>query len=110
MQILIDCVKLQKQKNLFRGKRKITANTKNDTEALQELTELLQTIISESIDRDLPIDKAFAKLHVSLLKGESIDYEQVLNDYRNIDQLRHIRQNSRGTQILQEIHEHYKRK
>lgn len=111
MQILIDVVKLQKQQNLLKIKKKITATTKDDVEALKELVELLQTIVSESIDRDLPIDKAFAAVHIALMKKQPIDYsfyESVLNDYRNVAPLKHIRQASRGVSILQEIHNRYK--
>lgn len=110
MQILLDCVEFQKQKG-FQSKRKVAGTIKNDSEALKELTELLQAIISESLDRDLPIDGAFAALHKSILtKSQSqsqIDYQQILDKYRNSEKLQHFRQNSKGKSLLQQIQRIY---
>lgn len=111
MNIILDCVKLQKEQGVFSSKRKITANTKDDATALKELVEMLQAICSESIDRDLPLDKAFAALHVKLVKREPNTgadfYQKILDDYRNVAPLKHIRQDRRGVTVLQHLHDHY---
>lgn len=84
MQLLIDSVKYQREKGLNTN-RVIVRKIKDDGEALREAAEQIRAIISECIERDLPIDDALAALHVATLKGESLNkdhYSRIIDAAR----------------------------
>lgn len=84
MQILIDAVKYQRANGLNTN-RHIIRKIKNDEEALKEATELVRAIISECIERNLPIDDALAALHFATIQKTEVDYAALLAKHRNED-------------------------
>lgn len=85
MQLLIDCVKHQQATGGYQRNRVVISKIKNESEALQEAVELLRTILSECIERDLPIDDAFAALHKATVNKDTLtkkNYEQLIKTAR----------------------------
>lgn len=104
MQLILDCIKLQRERG-FTSKRKPLLKGKSDAENLQEAAELLRALISECIDKDLPIDFAFAHLHKTQLTNEKPDYQKVIDNYRSgvSNQPTKFRQKNQGLTLLKEI-------
>jgi len=76
MQLLIDAVRYQRDHAKLNTNRIVIRKIKNDGEALKEAAEQIRSLISECIERDLPIDDALAALHVATIKGGTLNKEQ----------------------------------
>lgn len=109
MKILFDCVEYQASKAGFKSNRKLTASIKDDTAALQELTELLRAIIYEANSRDLPLDQAFTELHIAEISKRKPNYKEILDKHRKAEPNTLLLQRENRTNIARKIHDEHKK-
>lgn len=110
MHLLIDSVKYQKE-NGFVSNRHPLAKIKSDSAALKEAAEMIRGILSECIDRKLPIDDAFAALHVATVKNKPLtedDYKKMLEKSKD-ERTSQIKQNRSTVSLLKKIAEEHKK-
>lgn len=112
MQLLIDSVKYQRERGLNTN-RHIIRKFKDDAEALKEASEVIRTVISECIERNLPIDDALAALHVATVKNQSFsteNYQKIIDESRQDKSIK-IKQHrtANTTSLLRKIEEQAKK-
>ena len=109
MQILLDAIAHQRATADYNPSRTIVRKFKNDSEALQEAAELIQNIIAECLERNLPIDEALVALHVATLKRVKLtdkDYSKIIEENRS-EPISKIRQSRsvKNASLLRKIDE-----
>lgn len=85
MQLLIDSIAHQMSHG-FKQNRNLLKKFKSEGHALQEATELIQAILAECVERQLPIDDALAALHVATLRKSTLtdkDYVKIIDASRS---------------------------
>lgn len=113
MQLIIDCIKHQQSTGNYQRNRVVIAKIKNEGEALQEAVELIRTIISECIERNLPLDDAFAALHKATVNKDTLtkkNYEQLIKTARMPKNTVFKQSGSeRNLSLLKKIQQEYKK-
>lgn len=109
MQILLDAIAHQRATADYNPSRTIVRKFKNEGEALQEAAELIQNIIAECLERNLPIDEALVALHVATLKKIKLtdkDYSKIIEENRS-EPISKIRQSRsvKNASLLRKIDE-----
>jgi len=114
MKMLIDAVRYQREKGLNTN-RHIIRKFKDDSEALKEAAEIIRTVVSECIERNLPIDDALAVMHIATLNNRTLtieEYTRIIEASKeNVGpSLNKIRQHDRGNSasLYKKIDEQHK--